>query len=211
MKCAATPRLPVPPPLCSDVPGTWAFDTMSSRIRTDILARIFRENDFSPATLSRLTALDAELQNAANTPLTPIDEDGGRDVAHWNSVILADALASRATWLSAPWALAEFYFYRRVMTAVAYFHEPVDPFAFQKQLGLSSSMSSMQTLSVRLNSALNVLAKDMLPDFLRFVVTALWGNRSKSRPLMYLDVHGEYLLFKVLETDYLTMLSAPPG
>lgn len=178
MTRTARPRLPVPPPLCSDAPGTWAYDTMSVRIRTDILARVFRENDFSPLTLSRLRVLDAELTDAAQTPLTPIDEDGGTDVAHWNSVILADALASQATWLSAPWALAEFYFYRRLMTAIAYFEEPVDPFTSQKQLGLSTAATSMQTLAVRLNAAVDVLASDAVPDLLRFVLTALWGNRS---------------------------------
>lgn len=172
------PSLSVPPPLCSDVPGTWAFDTMSDRIRTDILARVFRENDFSPATLSRLRVLDTELADAANTLLTPLEDDGGNDVHHWNSVILKDALASRATWLSAPWALAEFYFYRRIMTAIDYFREPVDPFIVQKQLGLSSSATSMQTLAVRLNAAVAEKAVDPISDFLRFVLTALWGNRS---------------------------------
>lgn len=171
------PRLPVPPPLCSDVPGTWAFDTMSDRVRTDILARVFRENDFSPATLSRLQILDRELADAATTLLTPLEEDGGKDVSHWNGVILKDALASRATWLSAPWALAEFYFYRRIMTAVDYFREPVDPFSTQKKLGLSSSSASMQTLAVRLNDALGAKTADHVPDLLRFILTALWGNR----------------------------------
>lgn len=172
------PSLTVPPPICSDVPGTWAFDTMSDRIRTDILARVFRENDFSPATLSRLRILDSELADAANTALTPLEADGGNDVDHWNSVILKDALASRATWLSAPWALAEFYFYRRIMTAIDYFREPVDPFIAQKQLGLSSSSTSMQTLAERLNADVAAKAAEPVSAFLRFVLTALWGNRS---------------------------------
>jgi hypothetical protein len=177
-KRPTAPRLPVPPPLRSDVPGTWAHDTMSGRIRTDILARVFRENDFPPATLARLRALDAELADAGRVVLTPIADDGGRDVAHWNAVILADALTAGATWLSAPWALAEFYFYRRLMTAVDYFREPVDPFAAQKMLGLSSATVSMLALAVRLNAALATPDPDPVPDFLRLVLTALWGNRS---------------------------------
>lgn len=103
------PSAPLPPPLTSDVPGTWAFDTMSRRVRSDILARIFRENDLQPAAVDRLRALDEELANAASTPLLPIAPDGGPDVDTWNEQILTDAFRDRLTWLSAPWALAEFY------------------------------------------------------------------------------------------------------
>lgn len=154
---------------------------MSDRIRTDILARVFRENEFCPATLSRLQILDRELADAGNTMLTPLDEDGGEDVNHWNSVILKDALASRATWLSAPWAVSEFYFYRRIMAAVDYFRAPLDPFTMQKRLGLSSASASMHTLAVRLNEAVSVKAADPVSDLLRFILTALWGNRSTWR------------------------------
>lgn len=171
------PRLPLPAPLCSDVPGTWAFATMSDRIRTDILARIFRENDFSPLALSRLESLHDELKEAASTPLSLLEDDGGPDVADWNSVILAPVLAARQTWLSAPWAVAEFYFYRRVMGAIGYFRNPVDPFTTQKRLGLSSSLTSMEALAMRVNASLRTADADPVPDLLRFVLIALWGNR----------------------------------
>lgn len=103
------PVAPLPPVLCSDVPGTWAFDTMSRRVREDILARVFRENDFHPDVVCRLNALDAELAVAATTLLTPVSDDGGPDVATWNEHILKDVLSRKETWLSAPWAIAEFY------------------------------------------------------------------------------------------------------
>lgn len=35
------PKAPLPPIILSNVPGTWAYDTMSRRIRDDILARIY--------------------------------------------------------------------------------------------------------------------------------------------------------------------------
>ena len=35
----ALPRLPLPPMLLSNEPGTWAHDTMSRRVRTEILGR----------------------------------------------------------------------------------------------------------------------------------------------------------------------------
>lgn len=106
---SSLPALPLPPVLTSDVPGTWAHDTMSRRVRTDILARVFRENSFHDQTIARLQALDKELQNAATTPLTLIPSDGGPDVHTWNHTILSDLVTANATWLSAPWAVAEFY------------------------------------------------------------------------------------------------------
>lgn len=103
------PLAPLPPVLCSDVPGTWAYDTMSRRVRQDILARVFRENDFHPGIMQGLRRLDAELAAAASTALTPIPNDGGPDVTVWNEHILAEVFRKGETWLSAPWAIAEFY------------------------------------------------------------------------------------------------------
>lgn len=106
------PRLPLPPVLRSDVVGTWAYDTMSRRVRSDILGRVFRENEFtSPNILSALRKLDDELANAESTILTPIEDDGGPDVKEWNEVILKEILDKGETWLSAPWCDAEFYLY----------------------------------------------------------------------------------------------------
>lgn len=103
------PRAPLPPVLSSDHPGTWAYDTMSRRVRTDILARVFRENSFLPPIVERLQILDAELANAADTPLSLLTPDGGPDVAIWNEQILPPVVRDRLTWLSAPWVVSEFY------------------------------------------------------------------------------------------------------
>lgn len=82
---------------------------MTRRVREDILARIFRENDLHPALVSQLKKLDAELANAASTPLSPITRDGGPDVDTWNMEVLQPFLQSKDTWLSAPWLVAECY------------------------------------------------------------------------------------------------------
>ena len=171
------PRAPLPPRLRSNVPGTWAFDTMSRRVRTDILARVFRENDELPQdALDKLRLLDSELADAASTPLTRIPDDGGHDVSRWNNVLLTEILRNSETWLSAPWCDAEFYFYRRIMAAVDWFNTGVDPFRKQKQLGLDSAMESVNALGERV---LAVVSKsNFTDDDLRaFVLTALWGNR----------------------------------
>lgn len=178
------PKVPVPPPIRSDKPGTWAYRTMSDRIRTDILARVFRENNFSPSVLEELRKLDKELENAESTRLTPIPADGGPDVDHWNQVCLSSALQAGDTWLSAPWAVSEFYFYRRIMSAIAYFKEPVDPFASQKELGLLSASASIDMLASRANEG--TMARADIPGTLqRFLYTSLWGNRSTSCAALY--------------------------
>lgn len=103
------PIAPLPPELTSDEPGSWAYDTMSRRVRTDILARVFRENSFSPEIVNKLKRLDEELANAGTTQLTYLPQDGGPDVDTWNKEILPSYIRRDVTWLSAPWVLAEFY------------------------------------------------------------------------------------------------------
>lgn len=103
------PRAPLPPPLVSSVPGTWAYDTMSRRVRTDILARVFRENCFPAESQRRLLELDAELTDAGSVKLSRVRNDGGPDVDEWNGRILKEVIEKGETWLSAPWVVAEFY------------------------------------------------------------------------------------------------------
>lgn len=103
------PTAPLPPELTSDEPGSWAYDTMSRRVRTDILARVFRENSLSSEIVEKLKQLDQELANAGTTQLTYLAPDGGPDIETWNHEILPPFLKKEVTWLSAPWMLAEFY------------------------------------------------------------------------------------------------------
>lgn len=82
---------------------------MSRRVRENILARVFRENDFHSPVLDSLRTLDKELANSAQTPLSPLPDDEGPDIKLWNETILIDAIEKGETWLSAPWVVAEFY------------------------------------------------------------------------------------------------------
>lgn len=170
------PRKPIPPVLRSNKPGTWAYDTMSRRIRTDILARVFAENDYPPEVVDQLRGLEMELSKPESTPLSPLKEDGGPDISLWNNEILENSLTTGETWLSAPWAVAEFYFYRRIMTAVGYFHNFSDPFESQKDLGLRKAAQSMNSLAASVN-AVSSTSQDSL-DLQRLMLTSLWGNRS---------------------------------
>lgn len=170
------PRAKIPAPICSDVRGTWAYDTMSSRIRTKILAKIPRENDLSLQALDGLAEIDHELKNADRTVLRYLENDGGADIQTWNKEILPPYVEAGKTWLSAPWAVTEFYFYRRVLEAVNYFSTKEDPFRLQKELGLSSSFPSILQLSHIVNTACK--SKTLSTTQLKAVIrTSLWGNR----------------------------------
>lgn len=73
------------------------------------------------------------------------------------------------------------------MAAIGYFsHEPMDPFQMQKDLGLSSAISSIETLAARVNdsvrSASHRSSKDdtiasTSANLKKFILTSLWGNR----------------------------------
>ena len=157
------PRLPIPEPLLSDKPGTWAHDTMSRRLNKDILQRTFEENQakfetagFSEA-LERFSRLRSELDDAANTKLRPIEFDRdsrSKDVVQrekddWEEIL---APFQDDTWLSAPWLVTEFYAYRRLIEALGYYDESnpdtylFDPFAVAKMSGLETSVKSAETM-----------------------------------------------------------------
>ncbi|CBZ55225.1 conserved hypothetical protein [Neospora caninum Liverpool] len=146
----------LPPVTLSDEPGTWSYNTMNSRLRDDILKRIFDENkaflEDHPQCLHRLRALDAEMAESLTSPLQYLsaveesEKEAGEsnaysvdvekaDVQLWND-ILAKWVEKGATWATAPWLVAELYFYRRVAHAFRHFTTRYDPFEKQKHAGL---------------------------------------------------------------------------
>lgn len=175
---------PLPPLLTATEPGTWAHDTMSRRIREEILARIFRENTFfSGAVLDRLKQLDRELAEPTAHRLRPLEEPppgGGPapDLFTWNRRILERF--HDCNWLSSPWCIAEFYFYRRVMEAVEYFSTKLDPFRKQKELGVSANTKTMDEWASRVLPLLQTPLRRSTERkhwFTHFVQIALNGNR----------------------------------
>ena len=124
------PNLPIPPPLLSLEPGTWAHDTMSRRLNEEIFQRTYEENEevlLSPPferALARFRQLRAELTEAATTKLRHVqfdkDTDGRpaqaveQEEREWRD-IMGPYVDDGDTWLSAPWLVTEFYAYRRLM------------------------------------------------------------------------------------------------
>ena len=200
----ALPKLPLPPMLLSNEPGTWAHDTMSRRVRTEILGREVLEANAEvletmPEAKARLLELDAELAAAATTPLRHVG-GSGPDLETWRS-LMGEYVDAGKTWLDAPWLVTEFYLYRRVMEALDYFGQaegqPVDPFAASKARGLESAFASMEALAPKVlatvekgcvadasgSFAASMAEKGPFPEeelevgLRLFTLISLWGNR----------------------------------
>jgi len=191
------PNLPLPEPLLSLTPGTWAYDTMSRRIDEEILQRTFEENedeylnnpDFTEA-YQKFQSLRGELQNAANTPLRHMhplpahmmdDADAVREYNEWKD-FLAQYVDNETpdTWLSAPWLVAEFYLYRRLMETLDYFNPQsstylYDPFAKQKSAGLYTSVATAEPI---FSQIVTLGEKDVTDGAMGLAAAfALWGNK----------------------------------
>eukprot|EP00980_Cylindrotheca_fusiformis_P001492 scaffold346_cov116-Cylindrotheca_fusiformis.AAC.6 len=206
------PALPIPQPICSDEPGTWAYDTMKRRVNEDILQRTYEDNkeaweapEFKEV-LSRFLALRNDLKTSSK--LTMLDElptSAGNDrIREWNEWkrLLQPFLDAGDTWLTAPWLVAEFYVYRRLIEAIGYWDEGTigykyDPFSKQKMAGLESSVGSAGELNLFcwLLQEYNVLITPFFPTDLEPMLAripnlprtsegidlaasiALWGNK----------------------------------
>ncbi|KAL7481316.1 hypothetical protein ACHAW6_007003 [Cyclotella cf. meneghiniana] len=187
------PNLPIPEPLLSLTPGTWAYDTMSRRLNKEILQRTYEENqaafespDFAKA-LVRFNNLRSELDNAADTKLSYLKfdevEDGRpdevveRERREWREII-SPYIENNDTWLSAPWLVTEFYAYRRLIEAIGYYDKSnpatylYDPFAVAKKAGLESSVKSAENMLEKIVSLPNT--KEGVGLAAAF---ALWGNK----------------------------------
>lgn len=194
---SACTALPIPPILVSTVPGTWAFDTMSRRVDSEILQRTYDENEEmlfrqSPTILAQFQGLRHELQNAATTPmryLNKLSEIKDGDDDEWNqwNQIVQPYVENNDTWLSTPWLVAEFYLYRRLLECTGYF-DPLsigykyDPFQTQKRSGLFSSIASAERVMKKIealtkNNDFNKNSKWNRDGTAFAVELALWGNK----------------------------------
>jgi len=183
------PNLPIPDPICSTEPGSWAFDTMSRRVDEEILQRTWEdmEDDWKKPEFAeikkRFQELREDLQNAATRQLTYLDDlptdaspERQKEWKEWKE-ILDPCIAKKDTWLSAPWMVTEFYVYRRLMQAIGYWDKGTpgylyDPFIKQKRNGLTSSVGSAEPMLKRVPT----LPKDAEGIKLAASI-ALWGNK----------------------------------
>lgn len=181
------PKRPIPEPICSDIPGTWAYDTMSRRVDEEILQRTFEDNKemfeteaFQPI-LKRFQELRNDLRSSSKLSMLadlPADasEDRKREWNEWKE-ILQPFLDKGETWLSAPWMVTEFFVYRRLIEAIGYWDEGTpgykyDPFIQQKRAGLESSVGSAEPMLAKIpNLPKTAEGIDIAASI------ALWGNK----------------------------------
>lgn len=156
----------MPPPIGMTELGSFAHCTLTQRL-PNLCHRLIEENDFSPAIANRLIQLAAEIPEGQIQRI----ELNAPDAAEWQTY-LHPYLEQR--WIDLPWYFAEAYFYRRVLGAIDYFRTHLDPYAFQKQLGIEQSWVAMQALSQQLNDLPLQWRREDLTDLVYF---ALWGNR----------------------------------
>jgi len=173
-----SPCLPIPPAIRGADIGSFAHSTVCVRL-PEIARRVIAENDFPASIVENLETLIAEIPDGA---IRNLKDDSGSDLAAWADYIKP---LEGLNWLDIPWYFAEVYFYRRILEATNYFQpgdwQGVDPYEYQKRLGLSTTIEAIQALSVFVNNAINSASvedvqtkKNALRQLLYF---DLWGNR----------------------------------
>ncbi len=181
------PHLPLPKPICSNIPGTWAHDTMSRRVDQEILQRTFEDNQETFETeafksiLEKFHRLRKDLESASNLRMLDelpanASEERKREWHEWKE-ILQPFLDKNDTWLTAPWMVTEFYVYRCLIEAIGYWDEDspgylYDPFIKQKRAGLESSVGSAEPMLEKIpNLPKTAEGIDLAASI------ALWGNK----------------------------------
>ena len=160
--------LPLPPPLMTSDPGSFARQTILER-KSQIIRQVIADNPYSPEIVQALQAFAAEI---AASPMQPVREPAV-DASFWNRAL---AQFSGHTWLEVPWYFAETFFYRRLLEAVHYFQpgpwQKHDPFQAQKQRQIQADV---QWFSGEWES-FSRLEPDLA--FEALLHSCLWGNRA---------------------------------
>lgn len=166
------PGLPAPDPLLSNVPGTWAYSTVTERLPT-IARKSLEENAFPVPIAAEVRRLIDEI------PQTPIRflRQAAPDAALWAA---ATEACVGQDWRDVPWFFSETYFYRRLLEATGYFAQGegqgLDPFAYQKREGLLASRDKIRVVGDEL-AAWN--QEGWQEQHLAALLTMnLWGNRA---------------------------------
>lgn len=165
--------LTLPPVIRSNVPNTWAYDTMSRRIVEEILPRIYRDNQQYKEILLKLKDFENSVRLGRDYILEDIT-DGEEDNEVWKDLISSIPMDER-NWLDAPWLISEFYFYRRIVQIFDYFNTGIDMFLDQKRNGL---IDSIPFIAQTLPSVDQIIASGNPSAAIQLgLFTSLWGNK----------------------------------
>ena len=166
------PSLPLPRPITSEVPGTWAYHTMSRRV-VEIARRTLVENDFSEEIIRRVQALIAETPDEAIRLMNHTAPDADA----WDEYTQPYL---DQNWLTPPWFFTETYFYRRLIEATGFYEVGsglgVDPFHYQKEQGLLTTGETIRHVAARLDEW---IASGIESEHIAALLAIdLWGNRA---------------------------------
>jgi hypothetical protein len=160
-------RDPLPPPLMTSEPGSFARKTIVER-KPQIVHEVSQAYPYPPDVQADLAAFVQEIKAE---PVRPLTEDApDRDL--WNE---GWARFEGHTWLDIPWYWAESYFYRRLMECVRFYQpgpwQNVDPFAPQKRGEVERALPGFLSLLAQPPA-------EPQAAFARMMHDALWGNRA---------------------------------
>ncbi|HVN54554.1 MAG TPA: damage-control phosphatase ARMT1 family protein [Anaerolineaceae bacterium] len=169
-----SPSLPLPPPYrCAD-PRSFAENTLLVRL-PEIARRVILENDFPDEINRHIEALIAVLPDS---PVLEIDDPGAPDLDLWRTY---SRTFEGKTWRELAFLVCENTFYRRILEATGYFQKgityQVDPFLYQKKMGLETSRQRTHTLVTRLETwrRADFPVEEALTEAIE---SNLWGNQA---------------------------------
>ena len=200
MTISNKPQSNIPAPLRGSETGTFTHYSIAVRL-PDIGRRILAENKFRSHIVAELEDLIDGIPHASIRPLTDLYAP---DASDWRTYCLPYL---EQNWLQAPWFFVETYFYRRVLEATQYFEDGaatkgVDPFAYQKQQGLTTTVPAIRKLCAAVNRWLTK-GTEAKEDALAHLLSAdLWGNQAdlslwpaeEGEQPDSADAHEEFLL-----------------
>ncbi|MDI7276705.1 MAG: damage-control phosphatase ARMT1 family protein [Anaerolineae bacterium] len=160
---------PVPPPLMTSEPGSFAEATIVRR-KPQIIEGVLRDNEYPPEIQEALRALADEVLTGEIQPLAEPTPDRAEWDAQWCPY-------AGLTWRNVPWYFAEAFFYRRLLEAVRYFQPGIwqghDPFEVQKRRQIDGPGGAVP-LAAQLVA---LLPKDPVEAGRALIYASLWGNR----------------------------------
>lgn len=166
----AETKRPLPPPLATSEPGSFARATIVRR-KPQIIRTVQEDNDYPPEIGQALAALAAEI---AAEPVRPLAEPAP-DLEYWQAQWCPYA---GRTWLDLPWYFAEAFFYRRLLEAVRYFQPGIwhrhDPFAVRKRREIDGPGGAL-ALAAELMAG---LPRERAAAARALLHAGLWGNRA---------------------------------
>ena len=158
---STNPTPALPPPLTGASPASFAHYTITTRFPA-IARRVAHSQEWPPYIVDALEDLAASIPNERLEPLPA----QASDRTEWERFL---SPFSGADWLTPPWLIVEFYFYRRLLEATRYFDPNSvtfgrDPFLPDKTRALEQGITAL-----RMPADWGEINQRLL--------AALWGNQ----------------------------------